>query len=90
MVLYQLIIKKYFEYTSNLKLFQLLVFTTVAYKRAVIQQLTNQRVALNGPLVLTSNFKYFLMYTVDWDQTVSRRSKPSSRSTLIGEQPNPW
>jgi len=26
----------------------------------------------------------------DRDQTVSRRSKPSSRTTLIGEQPNPW
>ena len=24
------------------------------------------------------------------DQTVSRRSEPSSRTTLIGEQPNPW
>ena len=30
------------------------------------------------------------MYTVDRDQTVSRRSKPSSRTTLMGEQPNPW
>ena len=28
--------------------------------------------------------------TVDRDQTVSRRSKPNSRTTLIGEQPNPW
>src|SRR5262249_5150400 len=26
----------------------------------------------------------------DRDRTVSRRSKPSSRTTLIGEQPNPW
>jgi hypothetical protein len=24
------------------------------------------------------------------DQTVSRRSEPSSRTTLMGEQPNPW
>ncbi len=24
------------------------------------------------------------------DQTVSRRFEPSSRTTLIGEQPNPW
>ena len=24
------------------------------------------------------------------DRTVSRRSEPSSRTTLIGEQPNPW
>jgi hypothetical protein len=28
--------------------------------------------------------------TVDRDQTVSRRFKPSSRNALIGEQPNPW
>ena len=26
----------------------------------------------------------------DRDQTVSRRSEPSSRAALIGEQPNPW
>ena len=26
----------------------------------------------------------------DRDWTVSRRSEPSSRTTLIGEQPNPW
>jgi hypothetical protein len=24
------------------------------------------------------------------DRTVSRRSEPNSRTTLIGEQPNPW
>jgi hypothetical protein len=27
---------------------------------------------------------------VDRNRTVSRRSEPNSRSTLIGEQPNPW
>ena len=27
---------------------------------------------------------------VDRNQTVSQRSKPSSRTALIGEQPNPW
>ncbi len=32
----------------------------------------------------------FLSPTVDKDRTVSRRSEPSSRTTLIGEQPNPW
>src|SRR5260370_34481367 len=26
----------------------------------------------------------------DRDRTVSRRSKPSSRTALMGEQPNPW
>ena len=43
-----------------------------------------------GPLVLgTDPFKYPAP-TKDRDQTVSRRFKPSSRTTLIGEQPNPW
>ena len=31
-----------------------------------------------------------ILYVVDRDRTVSQRSKPSSRTTLIGEQPNPW
>jgi len=26
----------------------------------------------------------------DRDRTVSQRSEPNSRTTLIGEQPNPW
>ena len=43
-----------------------------------------------GPLVLgTDPFKYPTP-TMDRDRTVSRRSEPSSRTTLIGEQPNPW
>jgi len=28
--------------------------------------------------------------SVDRIQTVLRRSKPNSRTTFIGEQPNPW
>ena len=43
-----------------------------------------------GPLVLgTAPLKYPAP-TTDRDRTVSRRSEPSSRTTLIGEQPNPW
>ena len=43
-----------------------------------------------GPLVLrTAPFKSLTPAT-DRDRTVSRRSEPSSRATLIGEQPNPW
>ncbi len=43
-----------------------------------------------GPLVLrAAPFKYPTA-TADRDQTVSRRSEPNSRTTLIGEQPNPW
>ena len=32
----------------------------------------------------------FSTFAADRDRTVSQRSKPSSRTTLIGEQPNPW
>ena len=43
-----------------------------------------------GPLVLgTAPLKYPAP-TTDRDRTVSRRSEPSSRTALIGEQPNPW
>jgi hypothetical protein len=43
-----------------------------------------------GPLVLEANPLKFPTTAEDRDQTVSRRSEPSSRTTLIGEQPNPW
>lgn len=43
-----------------------------------------------GPLVLRSAPLKFPAPTADRDRTVSRRSEPSSRTTLIGEQPNPW
>src|SRR3546814_13509176 len=36
------------------------------------------------------NSSQFSTPTADRDQTVSRRSEPSSRTTLIGEQTNPW
>ena len=31
-----------------------------------------------------------LALILDMDRTVLRRSEPSSRTTLMGEQPNPW
>ena len=43
-----------------------------------------------GPLVLKSTLLNFPTPAADRDRTVSRRSEPSSRTTLIGEQPNPW
>ncbi len=44
-----------------------------------------------GPLVLGSNLFNLLTYpTADRDRTVSRRSEPSSRTALNGEQPYPW
>src|SRR5690554_7766581 len=53
-------------------------------------QLINQRLVQFGPLVLESDPLKFLTPAVDRDRTVSRRSEPSSRATLMGEQPNPW
>ena len=43
-----------------------------------------------GPLVLGTDLLKYPSPATDKDQTVSRRFKPSSRTTLIGEQPNPW
>ena len=48
-----------------------------------LQQI-HQRSVHPGPLVLR-----IALFT-DRDRTVSRRSEPSSRATLMGEQPNPW
>ena len=49
-----------------------------------------QRYVQHGPLVLVSALLKFPTPTTDRDRTVSRRSEPSSRATLMGEQPNPW
>ena len=54
------------------------------------EQLINQRSVQHGPLVLVSVLLKFPAPTTDRDRTVSRRSEPSSRATLMGEQPNPW
>jgi hypothetical protein len=43
-----------------------------------------------GPLVLRTAPRKPPTPATDRDRTVSRRSEPSSRATLIGEQPNPW
>ena len=50
----------------------------------------HQRVVLPNPLVLGENLRNHPTPTADRDRPVSRRSKPSSRAALIGEQPNPW
>ena len=54
------------------------------------EQLVHQRYVHPGPLVLRTDPLNFPTPTTDRDQTVSRRFEPSSRTTLIGEQPNPW
>ncbi len=54
------------------------------------EQLTHQRFVHPGPLVLGTALLKFPARAEDRDRTVSRRSKPSSRTALMGEQPNPW
>ncbi len=53
-------------------------------------QLAHQRSVHPGPLVLGADLLNSLTPTADRDRPVSRRSEPSSRTTLMGEQPNPW
>ena len=54
------------------------------------KQLVHRRSVHSGPLVLGAVSLMYLTPAMDMDRTVSRRSEPSSRTTLMGEQPNPW
>jgi hypothetical protein len=54
------------------------------------RQLTHQWSVHPGPLVLGTAPLKPLAPTADRDRPVSRRSEPSSRTTLTGEQPDPW
>src|SRR5512141_102920 len=54
------------------------------------RQQVHQRCVHPGPLVLRTDPLTSPTPTADRDQTVSRRFEPSSRTALIGEQPNPW
>ena len=54
------------------------------------RQLAHESCVRPGPLVLGTAFLRSPTAAEDRDRTVSRRSKPSSRTALMGEQPNPW
>ena len=54
------------------------------------EQLVHQRFVHPGPLVLGAALLKIPTPTADRDRTVSRRSEPSSRTSLNGEQPYPW
>ena len=54
------------------------------------EQPVHQRYVHPGPLVLGATPINSSTPMVDRDRTVSRRSEPSSRTTLNGEQPYPW
>src|SRR3546814_16536385 len=68
------------------------VITSERSEPAVLlaEQLAHQRFVHPGPLVLGAAFPKFPARAADRDRTVSRRSKPSYRAALMGEQPNPW
>ena len=54
------------------------------------RQQVHQRCVHPGPLVLGTDPLNSPTPTADRDRTVSRRSEPSSRTALNGEQPYPW
>ena len=67
------------------------ILSTLSYPAArLAPQQLHQRYVHPGPLVLGTDPLNSPTPTADRDRTVSRRSEPSSRTTLIGEQPNPW
>ena len=74
-----------------LRCFQRLSVPHIATQHVpLVRQLGDQRCVHSGPLVLGATSLKSLTPVADRDRTVSRRSEPSSRTTLIGEQPNPW
>jgi hypothetical protein len=83
--------KSRLEVGFPLRCFQRLSFPNVATLLVPLaRQQEHQWFVHPGPLVLRTDPLKFPTPTADRDQTVSRRFKPSSRTTLIGEQPNPW
>src|ERR1700739_2166078 len=54
------------------------------------RQPVHQRCVHPGPLVLGTSPLSNPTHTAEWDRTLSRRSEPSSRTSLNGEQPYPW
>ena len=67
------------------------ILTVHGYPAVLLaEQLVHQRYVRPGPLVLRTDPLKYPTPTTDRDRTVSRRSEPSSRTTLIGGQPNPW
>ena len=68
-----------------------LILTRLSYPAVhLAAQPVDQRSVQHGPLVLVPDPRRSPAPATDRDRTVSRRSEPSSRATLIGEQPNPW
>ena len=75
---------------SRLDAFSVYPFQTWLLCYGFGTQQIHQRFVHPGPLVLRTAPLKFPAPTTDRDRTVSRRSEPSSRTALMGEQPNPW
>ena len=74
-----------------LRCFQRLSLPDVATRQLPLaRQPVHQRSVHFGPLVLKAEPLRHPALVADRDRAVSRRSEPSSRTALIGEQPNPW
>ena len=81
----------YLEASFPLRCFQRLSLPDVSYPAMPLaRQLAHQRSVHSGPLVLGAAPFKSLAPTADRDRPVSRRSEPSSRPALTGEQPDPW
>ncbi len=79
------------EESFPLRCFQRLSKPCVATQRFLLEkELIHNRHDHPNPLVLGMDPLNALTTTPDMDQTVLRRFEPSSRTTLMGEQPNPW
>ncbi len=67
------------------------ILSVLSYPAMLLaEQLEHQWYVRFGPLVLKTALINIPTPTSDRDRTVSRRSEPSSRTALMGEQPNPW
>ena len=83
--------KSYLRGRFALRCFQRLSTPGIATQHLLLaEQLVHQRPVHPGPLVLGTAPGKLPAPAADRDRTVSRRSEPSSRAALIGEQPNPW
>ena len=81
----------YLEGGLAFRCFQRLSFPNLATQPLLLaEQLEHHWFVHFGPLVLEAAPLKYPAPTTDRDQTVSRRFEPSSRTALIGEQPNPW
>ena len=75
---------------SRLDAFSVYPFPAWLLGHEIDSQPIHQRPVHPGPLVLRTAPLKYPTPTPDRDRTVSRRSEPSSRTALMGEQPNPW